>query len=120
MVLVALAVLGVTLQTASAMLVAGAGAATSDDTAATALSQSTQTQAAQIAHNRLDAASNSIGGGSVADTASSGVSSTTIWIVIAVAAGVLLVGTWLVMRRRGREPADAEAFCTLDPHAAGC
>jgi flagellar basal body-associated protein FliL len=120
MVLVALAVLGVTLQAASAASGDASGAAASDNTTATAPSQATaQMHAAQIAHNRLDAASTSIGGGSVADTGSS-VSSTTIWIVIAVAAGILLVGTWLMMRRRGRRPADAEAFCTLHPHEAGC
>lgn len=109
MVLVALAVLGVTLQAAPA-----------SDTGAAPSQSAAQTQAAQIAHDRLDAASDAIGGGSAVETAASDLSSTAIWIVVAVVAGALLVGTWLLMRRRGRGLADAEAFCTLNPHAAGC
>jgi hypothetical protein len=102
-------VLGVTLQAAPA-----------SDTGAAPSQSAAQTQAAQIAHDRLDAASDSIGGGSAVETAASDLSSTTIWIVVAVVAGVLLVGTWMLMRRRGRGLADAEASCTLNPQGAGC
>lgn len=121
MVLLAMAVLGASLQAASAMLETGGGVAVAEVTTTTAPGDSAvQTQSAQVGHDRLDAAASSAGGGLGVETAASGAGSATTWAIIAVLAGILLVGFWLGMRRRGRERAAHEATCTTNPQAAGC
>ena len=54
--------------------------------------------------------------GSGTQSASSGISSTTVWIAAAAVAGVLLIGTWALLRRR-RQREEARA-CELS--VAGC
>ena len=73
----------------------------------------------QHVHNGPNAPSVVSGGGTVnaAQPASSGISSTTVWIVAGAVLGTLLIGTWALARRRRKQREEAPA-CELS--VAGC
>ena len=119
--LCSLIVLAMGLENSLAITPAGAGTGGGSGVSLTSASSS-QAQVALLKHGQLDRADAAVAPATTVELASTDGTSTTTWIVIAVALAALLVGVWAFLRRRsGPEVAPSDgAFCTLHPEDAKC
>jgi LPXTG-motif cell wall-anchored protein len=117
--LLSLIVLAMSIQTSSAMRSTGAG--TGGGVSVTPPTPA-QAQIALVKHGQLDRAQAATAPAGTVQLASTGGTSATTWIVIAILLAALLIGVWAFLRRRsGPEVATSEgAFCSLHPEDAKC
>jgi LPXTG-motif cell wall-anchored protein len=120
LILLSLLVFAVRLDTSQATRPLGTGAGGGGVTV-TPLTQA-QAGVALLKHGQLDRVHAAVAPATTVQVASTGGTSTTTWVILAVALAALAIGVWFLVRRRrmSRFAAPADSFCSLHPQDARC